>query len=76
MPLEGLIDIQLETERLNKALHSVEGALKAVENKLVNKSFVNNAPSAVVEKEKQKRQDFSEKVAKIKTNLKWLTDAS
>ena len=76
MPLEGLIDIELETERLNKALHNVEGALKAVENKLVNKSFVKNAPPAVVEKEKQKKHDFSEKVTKIKTNLKWLTNAS
>ena len=76
MPLEGLIDIELETERLNKDLNNVEAALRAVENKLSNESFVKNAPSTVVDKERQKEHDFSEKVAKIKTNLEWLTNAS
>ena len=76
LPLEGLIDVDLEIKRLNKDLGSVENALKAVKNKLTNESFMKNAPPDIVEKERQKEHDFSEKVSKIKTNLNWLTDAS
>ena len=76
LPLEGLIDVDLEIQRLNKDLTNVENALISVKNKLTNKSFMKNAPPDIVEQERKKEHDFSEKVDKIKTNLKWLSNAS
>ncbi|MCH8927828.1 MAG: valine--tRNA ligase [Candidatus Marinimicrobia bacterium] len=76
VPLEGLIDTEVEAERLNKDLENVEKALQAVNKKLSDKSFLQNAPADIVEKERQKEKDFSAKISKIKTNLEWLTKAS
>ena len=76
MPLEGLIDTDVEAERLNKDLDNVEKALLTVKKKLSDKSFLQNAPDDIVEKERQKEKDFSAKISKIKTNLDWVTNAS
>ena len=76
VPLEGLIDAEVEAERLKKDLENVENALQTVQKKLSDKSFLQNAPAEIVEKEKQKEKDFSTKISMIKTNLEWLTNAS
>jgi len=76
VPLEGLIDTDVEAERLNKDLDNVEKALLTVKKKLSDKSFLQNAPDDIVEKERQKEKDFSAKISKIKTNLEWVTNAS
>jgi len=76
VPLEGLIDTDVEAERLNKDLENVEKALITVKKKLSDKSFLQNAPDDIVEKERQKEKDFSAKISKIKTNLEWVTNVS
>ena len=74
IPLEGIINVEDESDRLNKDLVNVEKALKTVVSKLSDKSFIKNAPPDIVEKERRKEKDFSEKVSKIRTNLEWLSD--
>ena len=54
IPLAGLIDKEAELARLNKEIEKLEKSLKAVEGKLNNKNFVDRAPEAVVNKEKEK----------------------
>lgn len=75
VPLEGIINVEEESDRLNKDLANVEKALKTVVSKLSDKSFIENAPPDIVEKERRKEKDFSEKISKIRTNLEWLSDA-
>ncbi len=70
VPLQGIIDLEDERERIGKELARLEGALKGVEKKLSNEKFVNNAPKDVVEKEKTKQKDWSEKIEKLKRFLK------
>ena len=41
----------------------------ARKNKLKNENFVNNAPDAVVEKEKQKIKDAEQKIESIKKSI-------
>jgi len=48
IPLEGVIDIQAELERLDKELAKVDKDVKDLEKRLGNKGFVNNAPEHVV----------------------------
>ena len=48
VPLEGLIDVDAERSRLMKEINKLLSGLKAVETKLNNKKFVNNAPSSIV----------------------------
>ena len=47
--------------------------MKSVQNKLMNKDFVNNAPDTIVNKEKQKIIDTD---LKIKSLKKSITDLS
>jgi valyl-tRNA synthetase len=69
VPLEGLIDIDKERERLEKEIKRLEGSLSGIEKKLSNEKFVNNAPEEVVEKEKIKQKDWSENLDKLREIL-------
>ena len=67
LPLEDLIDIGKELERLGKEKERLEGEIKRVGGKLANESFVTRAPAAVVDQEKAK-------LVKYEDMLKSITD--
>ncbi len=69
VPLEGVIDLDVERERLTKEINRLEGALVGVNKKLSNKRFVENAPEEVVEKEKSKQKDWQNSLEKLKELL-------
>lgn len=69
IPLEGLIDLDIEKERLQKEITRLENSLAGIEKKLSNEKFVNNAPADVVEKEKKKKSDWTENLEKVKAIL-------
>ena len=69
IPLEGLIDLDVERNRLQKDITRLEGSLNGVNKKLSNDNFVKNAPSEVVEKEQQKKFDWEDKLSKLKVML-------
>src|SRR5210317_1338127 len=73
IPLEEGYDKAAEIEKLKKELDYNERFLKSVQNKLMNKDFVNNAPDTIVNKEKQKIIDTD---LKIKSLKKSITDLS
>jgi valyl-tRNA synthetase len=54
IPLAGLIDKEAELARLQKNIDKLEGEVKRLNGKLGNAKFVDNAPEAVVAKEREK----------------------
>ena len=70
VPLEGLIDVDAERSRLMKEINKLLSGLKAVETKLNNKKFVNNAPSSIVIKEREKKNQISSALESFETQLK------
>lgn len=70
VPLAGLIDVDKERERIQKEIDRIEGFLKGVNAKLANPNFVANAPTAVVENEKNKKQDGEANLVKLQEQLK------
>ena len=62
IPLTGSIDVEAEIKKLEEELKYTEGFLKSVEKKLANERFVNNAPAAVVDKEKKKKSDAEARI--------------
>ncbi|MBT3060904.1 MAG: valine--tRNA ligase [Candidatus Thiodiazotropha sp.] len=54
IPLAGLIDKEAESKRLEKEIGRMQGDVERIEKKLANPSFVDKAPQAVVEKERDK----------------------
>lgn len=69
IPLEGLIDIDLERSRLEKEIERLNESLTSLEKKLSNKSFVDRAPKDIVEKEFQKKINWTDKRAKLQLIL-------
>jgi len=54
IPLKGLVDVEEELSRLNRQLERENSDLLKSEGKLGNSRFVENAPEAVVEQERQR----------------------
>jgi len=69
VPLEGLIDLDKERERIQKEIDRLEGFLKSVNGKLNNEQFVENAPDAVVQRERDKKHDAEADLAKLREHL-------
>ncbi|KKK35674.1 valine--tRNA ligase [Salinicoccus sediminis] len=69
LPLAGLIDMKEEAARLEQELGRLEGELKRVDGKLGNEKFVNNAPRAVVDKEKEKKLGYQSQYNEVKERL-------
>ena len=66
IPLEGIIDLDVEKQRIEKEIKRLEGALVGVEKKLSNTKFTENAPADVVENERAKQRDWTEALNKFK----------
>ncbi len=69
IPLGDLVDFEEEIAKVEEELKYTEGFLKGVMKKLSNERFVNNAPEAVVAKEKQKQADAEAKLQVLKERL-------
>ncbi|MBT5966645.1 MAG: class I tRNA ligase family protein, partial [Gammaproteobacteria bacterium] len=72
IPMAGLIDKEAEITRLEKEIARLEKDLPRIEGKLNNPKFVDKAPAAVIEKEKEKLANiqlslvnFNEQLLKI-----------
>jgi len=59
VPMAGLIDVDAERARLEKEIAKLTTGMKAVSGKLNNKKFTDNAPEAVVAKERRKAEQMS-----------------
>lgn len=60
------IDVEAERIRLSKEIERLQGEINKAEAKLGNASFVERAPAAVVEQERQRVAQFGETLAKVK----------
>jgi valyl-tRNA synthetase len=69
IPLEGLIDLDVERQRIQKEIARLEGSLSGIDKKLSNEKFVANAAPEVVEKERTKQKDWIENLNKLKEIL-------
>lgn len=69
VPLAGMVDTEEEKKKILAEIQRYEGFLKGVNAKLGNAKFVENAPAAVVELERKKQSDATEKIANLKATL-------
>jgi len=73
IPLEDLIDIAKELERLDKEKTRLDGEIKRLNGKLSNESFVSKAPAAVVEQERAKLAKYKEMYANLSDRIEVLS---
>jgi valyl-tRNA synthetase len=70
MPLADLIDPTIEAQRLEKELNRMRGELDRATAKLNNPSFIEKAPTAIVDKERARIQELQDKIPRLETQLK------
>lgn len=69
IPLEGLIDVNVERARIEKEIARILGSFNGVRKKLENESFVSKAPAEVIERERMKMNDWQKALEKLQTIL-------
>jgi len=66
IPMAGLIDQEAELKRLAKAIGKLQADLEWTRNKLANPNFIDKAPPAVVQKERDKVTEQEAALAKLR----------
>jgi valyl-tRNA synthetase len=66
IPMAGLINIEEETQRLDKAIQKTMKECERCENKLNNPNFVKKAPQAVIEQEQKRIEEYQSTLAKLR----------
>jgi len=69
VPLEDVIDVDAERERVRKELAKTEAALERIARKLGNPDFVGKAPPAVVSQQRAARAELADQHAKLEATL-------
>ncbi|MBI5970346.1 MAG: valine--tRNA ligase [Deltaproteobacteria bacterium] len=72
VPLEGCIDLDVETSRLSKELDKARLESDSVEKRLSSEAFSAKAPPDVVEKERERLIGLREKIAKLTASIERL----
>lgn len=74
VPLEGVIDVERERERMTNEIGRLEGVLAGVETRLANEKFVANAPEEVVNTARENAAQLQGQVDKLRDKLAGLGD--
>ena len=69
IPMAGLIDKQAEIKRLEKEIGRFDGEIQRLEKKLSNSGFIDKAPEAVVQKERDKLVDAEKALANLQAQI-------
>ena len=69
VPMPENVNKDEELKKLQDELKYAEGFLRSVMAKLGNEKFVNGAPAAVIEKERNKQRDAETKIAALKAQI-------
>jgi len=72
LPLTGMIDLEAERVRVEKDLTQVEKWIASSNGKLANKNFVEKAPAAVVDRERERLADLELQLSRLKDRLAML----
>ncbi|MBI4685946.1 MAG: valine--tRNA ligase [Nitrospirae bacterium] len=74
IPLEGLLNIDTEIDRLAKERKKIEEAMSFLDRKLMNDDFLKRAPEEVVKKERVKHEELALKNERIEDNIRKLKE--
>ena len=65
VPMDGLIDVAAELARLDREIDKISNETKKLSGKLGNSKFVDNAPAEVVDKERQKLEEYENSLSQL-----------
>ena len=74
MSLDDLMDYEQERKRLKDEIKRLEGEIKRASSKLNNENFVSKAPESVVNKEREKLDNYKDLLEKTQSSLDEIKD--
>jgi valyl-tRNA synthetase len=69
IPMAGMVDIEAEKKRKQKDIEETQAEVERLGRQLSNSEFLSKAPTAVVEKEKNKLETLKEKLERLKQQV-------
>jgi valyl-tRNA synthetase len=69
VPLEGVVDLAAERERLNRELAKVNESLERVNRKLTNTDFLDKAPAEVISRQRTTQAELQDARGKLQEGL-------
>ena len=72
VPLEGVIDFDVEMKRLSRAKEKLEGDIATLGRKLSDENFVKKAPADIVAADAERLESLKATLARLEENLKAL----
>ena len=69
MPLEELVDLEAEKQRLQEEKTKVLSEIQRAEKMLSNEGFVKKAPEAKIQEEKEKLEKYKEMLVTIENRI-------
>ncbi|GAH62386.1 unnamed protein product, partial [marine sediment metagenome] len=69
IPMESMVDLQAEGERLQKEIEQSQAEVARLEARLKDKAFLTKAPAAVVDRERDKLAIRKDKLERLKQQL-------
>ncbi len=76
LPVEGLIDVSKETERIKKEIGKISKDLERTQKKLSNPDFLSRAPEEIIQKERDIFEELSFQIKKMEDVLGKLSEIS
>jgi valyl-tRNA synthetase len=73
IPLGGIIDIEKEKRRISAEIDAQEKAARAIESRLASDAFVSKAPKDVIDKERVRLNDLTQKSSELRKAIECLT---
>ena len=69
VPLDGVVDVEKELERMKKEIANLERLVAGIDAKFANPDFVSRAKPEVIEAERGRRDEFASKLERLKAQL-------
>lgn len=69
IPMESMVDLEAEQKRLQTEIEKSQTEIAAIEARLKDKAFLNKAPAAVVDRERDKLTTRKDKLERLKQGL-------
>lgn len=65
LSLEGMLNVELQKEKMNKEIDNLKQYLSGLDKKLSNENFLNKASAVIIDSEKKKQTEAREKLDKL-----------
>jgi valyl-tRNA synthetase len=66
LPMESMFDLEVEKKRLGKEMEQIQDAVARLEIRLKNKAFLKKAPTAIIDREREKLVQRKDKLERLK----------